>query len=190
MNSFENDDSNFSKIFLSECKLNLIDELSCDPGYLDGPADLHSVKNTSEDFATSLHIYAKPYDACDIYDLDSAILAAEKSGSDGLMIGRGAIGQPWIFSCMLGKELPSTEERLIVMNEHLDAIHSFYGRERGTRVSRKHLMAYFTRLRAPVLGKEFVALGTSQEQTAWLRNIDVEMVKSFSSSAEEAAIAA
>ena len=60
--------------------------------------------------------------------------------------------------------------------------------ERGTRVS-KHLMAYFTRLRVPALGKEFVALGTSQEQTAWLRNIDVEMVKSFSSSAEEAAIA-
>ena len=126
----------------------------------------------------------------DINDLDSAILAAEKSGSDGLMIGRGAIGQPWIFSCMLGKELPSIDERLVVMNEHLDAIHSFYGRERGTRVSRKHLMAYFTRLRAPELGKEFVSLGTSQEQTAWLRNIDVEMVKSFFSSAEEAAIAA
>ena len=51
-------------------------------------------------------------------------------------------------------------------------------------------MAYFTRLRAPELGKEFVSLGTSHEQTAWLRNIDVEMVKSFSSSAEKAAIAA
>ena len=91
---------------------------------------------------------------------------------------------------MLGEELPSIEERLVVMNEHLDAIYSFYGRERGTRVSRKHLMAYFTRLHAPALGKEFVSLGTSEEQTAWLGNVDVEMVKNFSSSAEEAAIAA
>ena len=149
-----------------------------------GTADYRKIRSVVE--TVHIPIFANG----DINDLDSAILAAEKSGSDGLMIGRGAIGQPWIFSCMLGKELPLIEERLIVMNEHLDAIHSFYGRERGTRVSRKHLMAYFTRLRAPELGKEFVSLGTSQEQTAWLRNIDVEMVKSFSSSAEEAAIAA
>jgi tRNA-dihydrouridine synthase B len=149
-----------------------------------GTADYRKIRSVVE--TVHIPIFANG----DINDLDSAILAAEKSGSDGLMIGRGAIGQPWIFSCMLGKELPSIDERLVVMNEHLDAIHSFYGRERGTRVSRKHLMAYFTRLRAPELGKEFVSLGTSQEQTAWLRNIDVEMVKSFSSSAEEAAIAA
>ena len=149
-----------------------------------GTADYGKIRSVVE--AVDIPLFANG----DISDLDSAILAAEKSGSDGLMIGRGAIGQPWIFSRMLGKELPSIEERLVVMNEHLDAIHSFYGRERGTRVSRKHLMAYFTRLRAPVLGKEFVSLGTSKEQNAWLRNIDVEMVKSFSSSAQETAIAA
>ena len=40
------------------------------------------------------------------------------------------------------------------------------------------------------LGKQFLSLGTSQEQTAWLRKVDVGVVKSFSSSAEEAAIAA
>jgi len=51
-------------------------------------------------------------------------------------------------------------------------------------------MAYFTRLSAPVLGKQFVSLGTSQEQVAWLREIDVEVVKSFSSLIKEVAIAA
>ena len=45
------------------------EERDCKPGYLDGPAKIHSVKNISIDFSTSLHLYAKPYDACDTYDL-------------------------------------------------------------------------------------------------------------------------
>ena len=36
----------------------------------DGPADIHSVENITGEFATSLHVYAKPYDACDIYDIE------------------------------------------------------------------------------------------------------------------------
>ena len=42
------------------------------PGHLDGPADLHAVEN-SQDFAgpaVSVHVYSKPYDECDIYDLE------------------------------------------------------------------------------------------------------------------------
>ncbi len=40
-------------------------------GHLDGPADIHSVENPV-DFggpAVSLHVYSKPYDQCDIYDV-------------------------------------------------------------------------------------------------------------------------
>ena len=48
----------------------MVQELSCAPGFLDGPADIHSVENITEEFATSLHVYAKPYDACDIYDIE------------------------------------------------------------------------------------------------------------------------
>ena len=49
----------------------MIQRLSCSPGFLDGPADIHSVENLFDKFATSLHVYAKPYDACDIYDTDN-----------------------------------------------------------------------------------------------------------------------
>ncbi len=42
-------------------------KILCEPGYLDGPADIHSVKNITSNFATTLHVYAKPYDVCDIY---------------------------------------------------------------------------------------------------------------------------
>jgi NitT/TauT family transport system ATP-binding protein len=38
------------------------------PGHVDGPADIHAVETVDED-AVSLHVYVKPYDECDIYDL-------------------------------------------------------------------------------------------------------------------------
>ena len=64
--------SNYEEISTDPLELKLIKKLSCNPGFLDGPADIHSVENLSEDFATSLHIYAKPYDACDIYNIDQS----------------------------------------------------------------------------------------------------------------------
>jgi NitT/TauT family transport system ATP-binding protein len=38
------------------------------PGYVDGPADIHEVHAPRED-AVSLHVYCRPYEECDIYDL-------------------------------------------------------------------------------------------------------------------------
>ena len=61
---------NYEEVSSSPLKLNMIQELSCAPGFLDGPADIHSVENITDKFATSLHVYAKPYDACDIYDIE------------------------------------------------------------------------------------------------------------------------
>ena len=61
---------NYEEVSSSPLKLNMIQELSCAPGFLDGPADIHSVENITGEFATSLHVYAKPYDACDIYDIE------------------------------------------------------------------------------------------------------------------------
>ena len=62
---------NYEEISSNPLELNMIQKLSCSPGFLDGPADIHSVENLSDDFATSLHVYAKPYDACDIYDIEN-----------------------------------------------------------------------------------------------------------------------
>jgi NitT/TauT family transport system ATP-binding protein len=47
------------------------------PGHLDGPADLHAVENP-QDFggsAMSVHVYSKPYDECDIYDLEQGTVS-------------------------------------------------------------------------------------------------------------------
>lgn len=42
------------------------------PGYLDGPADIHKVENTSSQLAVTLHLYSRPFDACDIYEVESS----------------------------------------------------------------------------------------------------------------------
>ena len=71
------------------------------------------------------------------------------SDADGLMIGRGARGRPWILkqtleSLTTGKSAHfiSAEKIVLVMLKHYDAILSFYGIENGIRLARKHLASY------------------------------------------------
>jgi tRNA-dihydrouridine synthase B len=77
----------------------------------------------------------------------AGVLAA--TGADALMVGRGALGNPWIFKeisefLATGQTTPppATEEVGRVLLEHLDDLHAFYGPGRGVRVARKHIQWY------------------------------------------------
>ena len=50
-------------------KLTKIERINAEPGYVDGPADIHSINNCSKDYTITIHLYAKPYDSCEIYDI-------------------------------------------------------------------------------------------------------------------------
>ena len=54
---------------LKPLKLKKLEKITASSGYLDGPADIHSINNCYKNPVTTLHIYAKPYDSCDVYDL-------------------------------------------------------------------------------------------------------------------------
>ncbi len=85
----------------------------------------------------------------DITDGTKARAALDASGADGVMIGRGAQGAPWrlaeIAHALYGTPAPIRPEGAALaalVTEHHEAILSFYGRDLGVRVARKHLGWY------------------------------------------------
>ena len=85
----------------------------------------------------------------DICGIEDAAKALEQSGADGLMIGRGAYGKPWLLGQVMhwlntGEALasPSFDEQYQVLVEHYKGMLDHYGREVGTKVARKHLGWY------------------------------------------------
>ncbi len=83
----------------------------------------------------------------DIKDKESTQQCLDLTGADGVMIGRAAMGRPWILSQIEGN-LSSFELREVVL-EHFNRLMSYYG-HKGLFIARKHLSWYAT-------GKSFVA---------------------------------
>lgn len=87
----------------------------------------------------------------DINTPQDAITALEQSGADGVMIGRGSQGRPWLLRQVMeylktghiGAE-PSIQEKLDLILSHYDDILSHYGERKGVPFARKHLSWYCT----------------------------------------------
>jgi len=74
------------------------------------------------------------------YDIYKEVMA--HTGCDGAMIGRGAIGNPWIFYQIKNEiDVMSKDKILEIVQEHLLAMHDFYGSQ-GIPSFRKHLHLY------------------------------------------------
>ena len=71
----------------------------------------------------------------------NAASVLENTGADGLMIGRGAIGKPWIFSVLKGQGEPSAAQKKELILEHFALACEFYGKH-GVAMMRKHLHEY------------------------------------------------
>ncbi|MGE5952396.1 MAG: tRNA dihydrouridine synthase, partial [Qipengyuania vulgaris] len=85
----------------------------------------------------------------DICTVDDAGKALEQSGADGLMIGRGAYGKPWLLAQVMhwwktGEKLesPSFDEQYEVVVEHYRDMLELYGDQVGVKIARKHLGWY------------------------------------------------
>lgn len=99
----------------------------------------------------------------DVLGPDSARAALSLSGADGVMVGRGAQGRPWVLAqigaSLFGKPVPHIPQAAelgdLVVNHYQDML-SFYGTELGIKVARKHLGWYLetaglSHVRGPIM---------------------------------------
>jgi tRNA-dihydrouridine synthase B len=85
----------------------------------------------------------------DICTIDDAAKAMELSGADGLMIGRGAYGKPWVLGQVMhwlntgeGLADPTLAQQYALLVEHYKAMLEHYGSDTGVKMARKHLGWY------------------------------------------------
>lgn len=92
----------------------------------------------------------------DILDSASARRALAQSGADGVMVGRGARGRPWLLA-QIAHDLFGTPAPMIpqgpafarMVRDHYEAMIRFYGETLGLRVARKHLGWYMDTCNTP-----------------------------------------
>lgn len=111
--------------------------------YYSGTADLEIIKKVKE--TVKIPVIGNG----DVTDEKSAEEMFEKTGVDGIMIGRASMGNPWIFKKIkyyfeTGEKLPeiSADEKLKIVKEHLNLLVEEKGEDVAIKEFRKHLAAY------------------------------------------------
>jgi len=102
------------------------------------------------------------------------------TGADGLLIGRGAQGRPWIFREInhflnTGVILnpPDMDEIQRIIIRHITELHAFYGEILGVKIARKHIAWYFNHIDASLmpLVKESFLLQEPKQQLDFMNKL-------------------
>ena len=88
-------------------------------------------------------------DVCIVHDIEKM---KSYTGCDGVMIGRGALGNPWIFSRRERNQIPSIVVKNTMLS-HLELMIEIYGHQRGLINFRKHTVHYLSPLNVPKVSR-------------------------------------
>lgn len=131
-----------------------------------GEAEYDSIKAVKK--AVSIPVIANG----DIDSAEKARYVLDYTEADAIMLGRGALGNPWIFreitelleTSKVVQQVPFSEKKTVIL-QHIAALHQFYGAEKGYRIARKHVAWYLDRL-SPVsdFKRSFNALTNPSDQ--------------------------
>jgi nifR3 family TIM-barrel protein len=92
------------------------------------------------------------------------------TGCDAVMIGRSAIGNPWIFAGLDREKVPVNQVRETML-AHLDSMLSFYGAELGLVLFRKHASRYITPFGLTNEQREMLLTAKKPEEFVALLNV-------------------
>lgn len=117
----------------------------------------------------------------DVVDAQSAAVMLEKTNCDAVMIGRGALGNPWVFQqinaylndCIV-VPLPTLTEKMTAMLQHIKKIIEYKGEYTAMREARHHAAYYTKGLRG---GAKFRAEMGSLESLEQLEEITYRIIK-------------
>ncbi|KIC44536.1 tRNA-dihydrouridine synthase [Ruegeria sp. ANG-S4] len=133
-----------------------------------GRADWRAIRAVTE--SVSIPVVANG----DIVDAQTAQTALEQSAADGVMIGRGAQGKPWMLAQVSHEVfdapapiVPNGSDLVDMVQGHYQAMLTFYGVELGLRVARKHLGWYMDEAGTPAALRRSVL--TSRDPNEVLR---------------------
>lgn len=107
----------------------------------------------------------------DITNPENAKQMLNDTGCDLVMVGRGALGKPWLFSQINQylssgnyDDTPSVEERMAVMLRHIDAICAYRGEATGMNEARKHALWYTKGIRGSANYRSRLSLIKTKEE--------------------------
>lgn len=113
----------------------------------------------------------------DIFKAQDALDMINKTGCDGVAIGRGSMGNPWIFrqinQLLKGETpaLPSSEEVLETIIRHINKVCDLKGERIGVREMRKHIAWYIKGMRnSNKIKNEINTMESKEEMVLLLKN--------------------